>query len=338
LITILIVFLINQYKMKAKKRSRANQLQFGGDSALAPNSEAPVSEKAGTAIITSQSTYMATKDASKNGIQGLSVSSKPPLGNKHSQQQNSHVSNTSLSWDPTNPPKPPSLKSWLKRQEGVSPFGSIKLPEDSESSSPLGGQLKSPLQSSEKPFSPLPQRFTSDLPLRNPKSSVFMSKRPSVDAGSVQNPMLQYDSVKRKPISPGNANKLLESPVPKQSYRDSQDSVWTDAVTDEGPSPMLPRQPEVPTETASIIQGYTMRIPSPRGPVRDTAEWLQEGATFRSPNPTQNLANSRPASNVLPKSPRAPKLGIVARPYVIGIRKSRGEKSQTNTPGVGRAL
>jgi hypothetical protein len=324
--------------MKAKKKSRANQLQLSGHSGLAPNSKSPVSEKAGTAIITSQSTYTATKDAPKNGIQGLSLPSKPPLVNEYSRQRNSHVSNTSLSWDPTNPPKPPSLKSWLKRQEGVSPFGSIELPKDSESDSPLGGQLKSPLQSSENRFSPLPQRFTSDLPLRNPKSSVFMSKRPSLDAGSAQDPMSQYDSVKRKPISPGNANNLPESPVPKQSYRDSQDSVWTDAVTDDGPSPMLPRQPEVPTETASIIQGYMMRIPSPRGPVRNTAEWLQEGAIFRSPNPTQNLANPRPAPNALPKSPRAVKLGFVARPYVIGIRKNRGEKSQTNTPGVGRAL
>ena len=89
------------------------------------------------------------------------------------------IKTTSVPWNPSDPPKPPSLGSWLNLQNTVSPFGPIRLSTDDKSPSPLGGQLKSPLQSKNfKAPSPQAPRFVSHLvarEIRIPKIKVIFS-------------------------------------------------------------------------------------------------------------------------------------------------------------------
>jgi hypothetical protein len=349
LITILIYFLITRHKEKARQRSRGQQ---SPDPGYSSDPKFPVSDQVGTTIAASQSNYTPAAGPASSGA--LSLFPKTPSGNDSSKQLSSNIKTSTVPWNPANPPKAPSLGSWLKVQDSVSPFGPINLPTDINAKSPLGGQLKSPLRTIHKV--PSPRQFTSKLPLRSPTIPVMIESTPIV---AVVNIPPKRNPTVRKPVSPPSKPKL--PPSQDQTYRESKASVWTDDVPDDGPSPALQSPPQAPKEPASVTRGYTMQIPSPKNP-RSTAEWLAERATNRDSSNT--VTSQRPSFGFgLPRNPRASR-GIPSRlgpsrqvdsmqgeaGYVQGLNRfldpNRGstlsrvgsDGSQTTTPGVGKAM
>lgn len=349
LITILIYFLIIRHKKKAKRRSRG---QRSPGPAYSSDPKFPVSDQVGTTIAASlQSNYTPAAGPTSSGA--LSLFPKTPSGNDASKQPSSDLKTSTIPWNPANPPKAPRLGSWLKLQDGVSPFGPINLPTDINSKSPLGGQLKSPHRTIHKVQSP--RQFTSRLPLRSPTVPVLIQSKPTVavvDIPPKRNPTI------RKPASPPSKPEppLTQDPT----YRESKASVWTDEVPDDGPSPVLQSPPRAPKEPASVTRGYTMQIPSPKNP-RSTAEWLAERAINR--DSVKTVASQRPSFGFgFPRNPRAsrgmpsslgPQMadslqGKVG--YVQGLNRfldpnsgrtlSRvgSDGSQTATPVVGKAM
>jgi hypothetical protein len=346
LITILIYFLIIRHKKKAKRRSRG---QRSPGPRYSSDPKFPISDQVGTTIAGSQSNYTPAVDPSSNGAQGAftsSENSKVPA-----------IKTSTVPWNPNNPPKAPRLGSWLKLQDGVSPFGPIKLPTDIDAASPLGGQLKSPHRSIDKPPAP---RFTSKLPLRSPTVPIMTENKAT--AVSVVKIAPKRNPTIRKPVSPPSKP---DSPPPQDlSYRGSKASVWTDDVPDDGPSPALQSPPQAPKEPATVTRGYSMKLPSLKNP-RTTAEWLAEQALNRESSNT--TTSQRPSFGAgLPQNPRTSRgrggvpsmLGAkrqmenmqVGAGYVQGLNKfldpnrgstlSRvgGERSQTTTFGVGEAM
>lgn len=252
------------------------------------------------------------------------------------------IRSTSVPWDPADPPKPPSLGSWLKLQNTVSPFGPIRLPSDEKSPSPLGGQLKSPLQSKNlKAPSPQAPRFVSTVPLRNPKIPKLSYRNPKSP------PIVKrQNSIKRKELSP----EIPESLNDKEFYskeRGSKASVWTDDIVNDDPSPYVP-------STIRTVEPPSMQLPTINNPVRTTAEWLQDQQPSRSSavsqeplSPRQQALNTRPSFSMglpkkssfrggLPSGPRPQKSAKSLRELFDSDRSSR--YPQVDTPGVGKAL
>jgi hypothetical protein len=281
LITILIYFLVIRHKDRAKKKSGSERSPGIRSRSGSGEGNFTTSDQVGTTIAASQSAYGGARNTGSQV--SFSLFPKPNAGDDP--RRNSMVKTTSVLWDPKNPPKPPSLGSWLKVQN-VSPFGSIKLPTDDEKSEgPLGGQLKSPLRTSSSEKSPIAQvpKFLSSLPLRSPKIPVLTYQTPSMS--TIEQSSSRSVSVKRKPVSPETepekADTLPQHPAPHLSYRESKASIWTDSLSDEYPSPMLPSPPPelLGNEPPSSTNGYEMRIPSIQKPVRTTAEWLMDQNT-----------------------------------------------------------
>lgn len=344
LITILIYFLIIRHKKNAKRRSRGQKSPGPGYSS---DPKFPVSDQVGKSIAGSQSDSTPAVGPTSNGAQ---VAGEGP------KTRNSVIKTSIVPWNPANPPKAPSLGSWLKLQDGVSPFGPINLPTDTNVNSPLGGQLKSPHRTIDKAPSP---RFKSRLPLRSPTIPIIIESKPAV---SIVNIPPKRKPTIRKPVSPPSKP---ESPPPQdQAYRESKASVWTDDVPDDGPSPALQSPPRAPKDPVTVTRGYSMQIPSPKNS-RTTAEWLAERALNRDSSNT--ITSQRPSfDGGLPRNPRASRggSGIPSRldpqrqferiqgevGYVQGLDRfldpgrgstlSRAEsgKSQATTPGVGKAM
>ena len=346
LITILIYFLIIRHKKKAKRRSRGKRSRSPGYSS---DPKFPVSDQIGTKIAASQSNHTLAAPQTANSSQVASLFPKPSTGNDSLKPPASDIKTSTVPWNPANPPKAPSLGSWLKLQDGVSPFGPINLPTDVDAKSPLGGQLKSPHRTIHKV--PSPRKFTSKLPLRSPTIPVLIESKPAVvDIPPKRNPTV------RKPLSPPSKPESLLHQDP--TSRESKASVWTDEVPDDGPSPTLQSPPRAPKEPASVTRGYTMQLPSPKNP-RSTAEWLAERAMNR--DSANTVESQRPSFGFgLPRNPRGSK-GVPSRlgpqrqvesmqgevGYVQGLNRFLDPNRESTlsrmgsdmiTPGVGKAM
>ena len=316
-----------------------------------------MSDQVGTTIAGSQSAYNGAKNDPGSGSRGsFSLFPKSTPGDN---PRDPDVRTTSVAWNPSKPPKAPTLGSWLKVQDGVSPFGPIKLPTDSKTPSPLGGQLKSPLRSMNQPRSPNPR---SSLPTREPTLPILTENKATVAA------------VPKSPPRYLPARKLIRSEEPDsppkeayadEKYRESKASVWTDEIPDTGPSPPLQSAPKGPV---SVTRGYEMRIPSPQNPVRTTAEWLESIQTTASPPPSNRSSRNSRSSFGLPRNPRMGGGGsLPSRPginrevksvqgelgYVQGLNRflpngrastlsrmgsGSGSDRSNDTPGVGKAI
>ncbi|KAH8672009.1 hypothetical protein BGZ60DRAFT_430441 [Tricladium varicosporioides] len=318
LITILIYFLIAKHKKTVKRRSRNQKTRSPGFSS---DEKFPISDQVGTTV--AGSAYQGTKKGpGSNSPVSLSQFPQTP-GNITSTSQGSVVKTTSVPWNPSKPPRAPTLGSWLKVQDGVSPFGPINLPTDSKPNSPLGGQLKSPLRSP----APNPAPTT----IKSPQNSMYQSTLP-LRASNPPPKTLTATVTTIKPVinrQASNAQKPSQQPsqpapqtLPTQTeipgYRESKASIWTDEVPDPSPSPPLQsppphlKNPGQQQQRSTITKNY-MSIPSPKNPVRTTAEWLESIKNAAEPPPsfrtsTRNSAqtqtrNSRPTFG-LPRNPR----------------------------------
>jgi hypothetical protein len=351
----LITILAHIVILRHKKLSRAARSQPLGDGpGSVDDLKFPVSGGVTTTIETTQSAYSAEKkDPPPSPHVTFSLSPKSSSSDIQPEKQKAPASNTELAKGPANVPKSPSLRSWLRRQNNVSPFGPIQLPTRHIPEGPLGGQLKSPLRG------PPPPRFILDVSLEK-KSSADVS--PSFVASTSKS-----KSASRPLFSPETIDGVSKQPSTSQPYRESKASEWTDAISNEG-SAMFPSSSTAPGEPFSGTQDNMMQIPSPNKPVRNTAEWLMDRATFRAYSPDLNSRTSKQSDdgrgnlrpNItagLPINPRGPNLPSRTRlrsdlegdggqvsnglPDPKGKGKASangGERTQPNTPGVGKAL
>ncbi|RDL30154.1 uncharacterized protein BP5553_10432 [Venustampulla echinocandica] len=296
LITILIYFLIIRHKKLVKRRSRDENKSLSPRFPSDP--KFPTSAEIATTAAPSQSAYNVTRKSQR-------INSEASLSDFPNTPRRGDVKTTSLAWNPTQPPKPPTLGSWLRVQDGVSPFGSIKLPTDSESKSPLGGQIKSPLRSFDPPQSPKQERSTL---FNNPNPNISQSG--TIPAAK----QLIKSFLTRKPLSPENSDSIPKQPPPENPtrYRESTASVWTDEIPNQTPSPPL-RTPPPELRTATVAQGYNMQLPASRNPVRTTAEWLESIQEASASNQTQRNSIVSRSSRGAFGLPRNPKPGLQSR-------------------------
>jgi len=266
LITILIYFLISRHRRKAQERQQKEQ-KSSEQRSYPQDTKYPVSDQVASITRTdSSSSTVGQNDNLNSSETPFSLFPKTAAGeNPFADKPRDSIKTTSLAWNPSNPPRAPTLSSWLKVQDGISPFGPINLPMDNKPKAPLGGQLKSPLQSVRRPPSPK----VIAAPTRSPTIPV-LQEQPVPTASAKQGPPI------RKPVNP------FEDYPPVQpsatTYRESIDSNWTDEVPNSGSSPPLQSPPaELKKAPASVTKGYEMDFPIPKGqPVRNTAEWLAE--------------------------------------------------------------
>ncbi len=285
------------------KKSSFNERALGsGPGGYSSDPKFNVSDQVGTTIAASQSNYDGATTRVPNRSRA-SFSSFPKTSSAE-KSSSSTVKTTSVPWNPSQPPRAPTLGSWLKVQD-VSPFGPINLPTNDKAKSPLGGQLKSPLRSTNKLK---PSVFNTDLQLRSPKIPVMTAAKPTII------------SVSRGP-SRRKAAPEQQSPNPfnDQRYRESKASVWTDEVPDLTPSPPLPVPPPQ-IGLKSVTRGHPMRIPSPKSRVKTTAEWLASREDQIEPESPQN---NRPSFGML-------------RNVSSGLQTRQGpDRQQTVTGGMG---
>lgn len=351
LITILIYFLIIRHKTKAKRRSHGEPAASPGYSA---DAKFPVSDQVGTTVAGSQSAYNTAKiDPGSDSRGSLSLFPKSTPGDN---PRDADVRTTSVAWNPSKPPKAPTLGSWLKVQDGVSPFGPIKLPTDSKSPSPLGGQLKSPLRSVNQPRSP---NTRSSLSIGEP-TLPLLTQNKAVVASVPRSPPRYVPT--RKPVSLEKIGSPPKEAYADEKYRESKASVWTDEIPDTGTSPPIQSVPKR-KQPVSVTRGYEMKIPSPQNPVRTTAEWLESIQNRASPTASQRSSKTSRPSFGLPRNPRmGGGGGLPSRPginketksvqgelgYVQGLNRflpgtrasslSRSGSDQSNDAGVGKAI
>ncbi|KAH7348390.1 hypothetical protein BKA65DRAFT_259826 [Rhexocercosporidium sp. MPI-PUGE-AT-0058] len=357
LITILIYFLVIRHKRIAKRKSRGTKSP-NNDYSSEP--KFPISDQVGTTVAASNSSikFNETRNGPPTGT-SASFSLFPKISDKADEA--GAVKTTVVPWNPSKPPKAPTLAptlgSWLKLQDGVSPFGPIKLP-DEKTPLPLGGQLKSPLRSistRRAPPSPI------QTPMMTPANSRQKSPRPKnlnpESPRDSQIPTAVWSPKIAKLITIGNSKRIPpgskrpRSPTPKkpdtlpqhsiadQSYRESKASIWTDDVPSPSPfaSPPL-RSPPPPQQRGlgksnpqSVTQFYNMEIPPPVNPVRNTAEWLAARKAERTslqtsqadmyPSSTNNDNDNRKTLG-LPGNPRQ---GLPTRPGPRQIQSMEGE-------------
>jgi hypothetical protein len=359
LITILIYFLIIRHKKLVKRKS----LDRGSPGAAGDFGEPkfPISAQVGSTIAASQPNYDAAikNNRTDNSQRSFSLFRKPVARDKS--LRTSVVKTTEVPWDPTRPPRAPTLGSWLKVQEGVSPFGPINLPPDGNSNSPLGGQLKSPLRSipvdQAKPKSS--PRMTSAIPIaiKSPSAPSYLGNKSSITAvprSSLLLPLKSPDRQQRPEIS-------VQYSSPGPQYRESKASVWTDEIPSPSPSPPLqsppahlrgPRaRPPAAAAPATVTRGYSMEIPTPQNPVRNTAEWLaaredQRGYESNSisdpwrPNAIPSrLSNNRSSNTGLPRGPRSGfGFGLPKRPGPTKLKSTDIEPEVESVRGLNRFL
>lgn len=359
LITILIFFLVARHK-KAVKRKR-------GDASMGnvyfSESKFPISEQVATTAVPSQGAYTSNRDLDPMSGSQVTFSLFPKTGDekpttaesrKNEDLRRSIVKSTTVPWNPNKPPKAPTLGSWLKLQDGVSPFGPIKLPLDDEKTpSPLGGQLKSPMTTKPPPSPrmssgiPIPVRSPGLAPNRSPKLPVFMN-----ESSSKNGKTSTITAVPKSPLtlpvsaaSPRKPDTLPQHSVPGQQYRESKASVWTDDIPDDIPSPPLQSPPpelkgkgSVDRRPINSMQKVTnMEIPPPVNSIRNTAEWFAERARLDLNNQRDSkdyqskfgnqssaygasMKNNRPSFGL----PRGPRLGGGG----VGLPSRPGPKRQ----------
>lgn len=314
LVTILIFFLVSRHK-KSAKRKRGDP-SLGNVYFADPKSGA---EQKATTAVPSQPVYNGTRDLGPLSVDSQStfalfprgMDEKPPIAesSKSAELRKSIVKSTIVPWNPHKPPKAPTLGSWLKLQDGVSPFGPIKLPlDDEKSASPLGGQLKSPMTS--KPTSgvqspkmpsgiPISTHSPDLAPTRSPILPVPMSNAPmATNQSSITAVPKSLLTLPVEATSPRKPDTLPQHSTPAQ-YRESKASVWTDDLPDPSPSPPLQSPPpelrnKPPGERRpinSMQKVSNMEIPAPVNAVRNTAEWFAERARLSSASQRDSRAS-----------------------------------------------
>ncbi|KAH9204338.1 hypothetical protein DL95DRAFT_529306 [Leptodontidium sp. 2 PMI_412] len=357
LITILIYFLVIRHKRIAKRKSRGKKSP-NNDYSLDP--KFPISDQAGTTIAASNSSVKFNESREGPPTNASASFSLFPKVSEKSEEAGA-VKTTTVPWNPSKPPKAPTLAptlgSWLKLQDAVSPFGPIKLP-DEKIPSPLGGQLKSPLQS-------IPTRRAPPSPIQTPMMTPANS-RPRSPKPKTPNPRSPRESqiptaiwspkvaklitignskrippasrIPRSPLTPKKPDMLPRHSIADQNYRESKASVWTDDVPSPSPfaSPPLRSPPPQLRGTGKaaqpyVKQSYNMELPPPVNPVRNTAEWLAARQAERTSlqsnqpdiNPSYNSNNSENRKTFgLPGNPRQ---GLQTRPGPRQIQSMEGE-------------
>jgi hypothetical protein len=332
----LITFIAHLIFLRHRKLSRAarsESLAKEGDSI--DDLKFPVSGQVMTTIESSQSAYEAEKNKNSSSPHvTFSLFPKSSSSDNPTEKQPAPDVDGSTAGEA----KSPSLRSWLRRQDGISPFRPIQLPTKQGSNGPLGGQLKSPLRG------PPPPRFRLDG--TSDKTAVTSASQ----SNSTSNPL----------VSPKTMDGIFTQSSTNQPDRESRASEWTDAMTEER-SAITPSSPNAPT------RDDTMRIPSPNKPIRNTAEWLMDRATFRAYSPDPNSRSSkisvdsrgylRPSfTGGLPSSPKGSSVASRSQPRANqqtnrgqgsdafldpkgkGKARDNGERTQPNTPGVGKAM
>ncbi|RFU31570.1 hypothetical protein B7463_g4784, partial [Scytalidium lignicola] len=372
LLSILIFYLIT--RRRKKKEGRVQMSRSPGLSRrdlvsprpeYQPEPKPPFSADGESTLVNLQSNYAGTRDVPESSASRSSFSlfPKPPSGKYNPKdQKNVDLKTTSVPWNPANPPKVPALGSWLKLQsETISPFGPIQLSTDIDSNAPLGGQLKSPLRSMDRPGSSSPTRKPIGSSPKKTTTTETLSTRKD-DSPSKTNPI--------RPVQFQNQNQT-KSPSPDtilRVYRASKASVWTDDV----PSPTPPPTTTTPGTASIKIQfspnaNSVMRFPAPIQPVRDTAEWLSErqrgsrNIGSRDSTSSSNAPNNARGLGLPFGLPSNPGIGLLAKQrslraeigYVNDNDDEEGEKgkgkgkmrasggsegSRIRTPGVGKAM
>jgi len=308
LITILIYFLVIRHKRTAKRLSREQQSPAKTNDFADP--KFPPSAQNAPTIAASQSNYPATRTGPMSGSPNSFSLFPTASGAKSSGQRDSLVKTTTVPWNPSRPPKVPTLKTWLKVQDGVSPFGPINLPTETKDPGPLGGQLKSPLRS---------------IDTRAPKSPLMASKLPvatqSPSFPSYTGNKVTITTVPRSPLTlPTSPNQLRSTPGPQ--YRESKASVWTDDIPYQSPSPPLQSPPKQKKSRgtpalASVDKDYGMTIPSPRAPIRTTAEWFAAREDVKAqdlPTPSSAYISTANIGVGMKGKPWKPSMGLPKNP------------------------
>ncbi|KUJ19242.1 uncharacterized protein LY89DRAFT_731651 [Mollisia scopiformis] len=349
LITILIFFLVARHKKAAKRKRGDPDASLGNVYFSDP--KFPISEQAATTAVPSQPAYTGNRDVDPMSGSQVTFSLFPRAGDekptaaekkKNEELRRSIVKSTTVPWNPNKPPKAPTLGSWLKLQDGVSPFGPIKLPlDDEKSGSPLGGQLKSPMTT--KPIvsprmssrMPIPIRSPGLPPNRSPKLPVLMNEPISV-AGNAST----ITAVPKSPLtqtvaatSPKKPDTLPQHSTPGPEYRESKASVWTDDIPDPSPSPPLQSPPpelrgkrSLDRRPINSMQKVTnMEIPTPVNTVRNTAEWFAERNRMDFAQRDSRVSQSQYQPQYQPKF--RPQYGNQSSAYV--------ETSKNNRPSFG---
>ncbi len=263
----------------------------------------------------------------------MSFSSSPNAGEDIvAEKRDSVVKTTVVPWNPSKPPKAPTLRGWLKVQDGVSPFGPINLPTNTKDRAPLGGQLKSPARS---------------VATKAPKSSGMIFKIP-VATQSPRFPSYIGDQTtmtkipKSSPItptSPKQPDALPQHSIPGPSYRESKASLWTDDILYKTPSPVLHSPPKSKRlrgtpAPASVNKGYEMKLPSPKAAVHTTAEWLaaREEDKFRDSQSSFSESSAYIAAanigvGIKGSKPWKPSMGLPNNPRISSGLARLGQKS-----------
>lgn len=319
LITILIFFLISRHKKSAQRKR--------GDPSMGnvyfADPKGPIAEQRTTTAIPPQQGYSGTRDLGPMSSdsqstfapfsKGMDEKQSIAESSKSAGLRKSVVKTTTVPWNPSKPPKAPTLGSWLKLQDGVSPFGPIKLPlDDEKSASPLGGQLKSPMTT--KPNLPLRSpRMSSGIPSANQSAFLAPTRSPTFPVlTSTAPPSTKQSTITAVPQSPLTLPVSATSPqkpdtlIPHSTlaqYRESKASVWTDDIPDPSPSPPLQSPPpELRTKPGerkpinSIQQVSKMEIPAPVNTIRNTAEWFAERARLSSASASASAQRDSKAS------------------------------------------
>ena len=331
LITILIYFLVIRHKRIVRRLSREQQSSAKTNNFADP--KFPPSAQNAPTVAASQSNYPATRTGPMSGSPNPFSLFPTASGAKSSEKRDSLVKTTTVPWNPSKPPKVPTLKTWLKVQDGVSPFGPINLPTETKDPGPLGGQLKSPLRSIDT-RAPKNPRMPPKLPVatQSPSFPSYIGNKATII------------TVPRSPLT------LPTSPkhsTPGPHYRESKASVWTDDIPYESPSPLLQSPPKQKKSggtpaSPSVDKNYGMTIPSPRAPVRTTAEWFAaredvKAQDFPSPSSayisTANIGVGMKAkpwrpSIGLPKNPRSG--SGLPRPEQRSVRSVEGDMQGLN--------
>lgn len=356
LITILIYFLVIRHKRIAKRKSRGKK---SPDNEYSSDPKFPISDQVGTTIAASNAStkFNETRNGPPTNA-SATFSLFPRVTDKAA--DDGAVKTTTVPWNPSKPPKAPTLAptlgSWLKVQDTVSPFGPIKLP-DEKTPSPLGGQLKSPLQSiptRRAPPSPIqtPTMTPANTSSKSPKQKTPKSKSPreSNIPTAIWSPKVAKlitignskrippaSRIPRSPLTPKKPDMLPRHSIADQNYRESKASVWTDDVPSPSPfaSPPLrsppPQQRGLSNAGPSSVKKYNnMELPPTVNPVRNTAEWFAarqaERTSLQSNQPDTNSRNYN--SNENRKTfglPGNPKQGLPTRPGPRQIQSMEGE-------------
>ena len=337
LITILIYFLVIRHKERVRRLSRDKQ--SSPKTNYFPDPKFPPSAQNAPTVAPSQSNYPETR----NGPMSLSPTTfsvfPSASGAKSSGPRDSLVKTTTVPWNPSKPPKAPTLKAWLKVQDGISPFGPIKLPTDTKTTAPLGGQLKSPLQSidSKAPKSP---RLVSKIPVavNSPGFPSYVGNKTTIT--TVPKSPLTL------PTSPKKPDTLPQHSMPGASYRESKASVWTDDIPYQSPSPPLQSPPKqkkargTPAPT-SVDKNSGMTIPSPRAPVRTTAEWFAARAEVKSQEFRNEPSAYTSTANIgigMKGKPWKPSMGLPGNPRSGSGLPRPGQRNVSSVEGETQGL